>query len=52
MKRDEMLGYFIQALRNYGLDRKEIEKIIEDIMSLEDNIKDNEARSIFYDFPE
>lgn len=47
-----MLGYFIQALRNCKINQQEIEKILSEVFKLENDIGENEAKSIFYDFPE
>lgn len=52
MKRDAMLGYFIKALENKNYKRNEIEKIIEEVFILEENLEENKARAIFYEYPE
>lgn len=52
MKHDSIMGYVIKALENLGKEKKEITKIIEEIFKLQETMNENEARSIYYDFPE
>ena len=52
MERDTMLGYVIKALKNNGMTKEDISKILSEIFNLEDEIPENEARSYFYDFSE
>ena len=52
MKQDVMFGYFIQALKNIGLSKTEIEKILQEIYKLQEEISEQKAQGIYYDFPE
>lgn len=52
MERDAILGYIIKSLEKNNKTKKEIEKILETFYILEEEIDENEARSIFYEFPE